>query len=163
VPDCHFRPYAPSDYSKLHEIRNAAFAPVFASFRELVGDAIAPIAFAAAEEEQGALLDQLCVRESGGELHVMEVGDEVAGFVALAFDHHTGIGEIELNAIHPGHQGRGLGLKMYNHACARLKLAGMKIATVGTGGDPAHAPARRAYEKAGFSAGLPTVYLYKKL
>lgn len=39
----------------------------------------------------------------------------------------------------------------------------MALATVSTGGDPSHAPARRAYEKAGFGPGLPSVYLYRVL
>ena len=44
-----------------------------------------------------------------------------------------------------------------------LKAAGMQLATVGTGGDPSHAPARRAYEKAGFSVHIPSIYMYRKL
>jgi hypothetical protein len=39
----------------------------------------------------------------------------------------------------------------------------MELATVGTGGDRSHAPARRAYEKAGFIVGLPSIYLYQRL
>ena len=31
------------------------------------------------------------------------------------------------------------------------------------GGDPSHAPARRAYEKVGFSVHLPSIYMYRKL
>lgn len=38
----------------------------------------------------------------------------------------------------------------------------MKLAIVGTGGDPGHAPARRSYEKAGY-IGLPIVRYYKDL
>jgi hypothetical protein len=41
--------------------------------------------------------------------------------------------------------------------------AGMRVATVGTGGDPSHAPARRAYEKAGFNLQIPSVWMYRKL
>ena len=37
----------------------------------------------------------------------------------------------------------------------------MKLATVDTGGDGIHAPARRSYEKAGYTA-LPLVRYYKK-
>ena len=50
-----------------------------------------------------------------------------------------------------------------NHVALRLmRNAGMTLATVATGGDPAHAPARRSYEKAGFVA-LPLVRYYKAL
>jgi hypothetical protein len=44
-----------------------------------------------------------------------------------------------------------------------MKEFGMALATVGTGADPSHAPARRAYEKAGFGAALPSVSLYRLL
>ena len=39
---------------------------------------------------------------------------------------------------------------------------GMKLAGVSTGGDPGHAPARRAYEKAGYTA-FPNVWYYQPL
>ena len=38
----------------------------------------------------------------------------------------------------------------------------MKLAVVGTGGDEGHAPARRSYEKAGYT-GLPLVRYYQEL
>ena len=39
---------------------------------------------------------------------------------------------------------------------------GIHLAVVGTGGDPGHAPARRSYEKAGYT-GLPLVRYYHDL
>ena len=51
-----------------------------------------------------------------------------------------------------------IGLNYSDHA----KESGMKLAEVGTGGDPSHAPARRSYEKAGYTA-LPLVRYYKDL
>jgi len=44
----------------------------------------------------------------------------------------------------------------------KLEDGGMKLAVVGTGGDEGHAPARRSYEKAGYTA-LPLVRYYKDL
>jgi hypothetical protein len=38
-----------------------------------------------------------------------------------------------------------------------------RVATVATDGDASHAPARRAYEKAGFTAHIPSVWLCRKL
>ena len=51
---------------------------------------------------------------------------------------------------------------MYDHVLYKMKTAGVKYVQVGTGGDSAHAPARRAYEKSGF-VPLPLVRFYKKL
>jgi hypothetical protein len=43
-----------------------------------------------------------------------------------------------------------------------MRAAGLTLAGIGTGGDPGHAPARAAYEKAGFTP-LPLVHYYKAL
>ncbi|HEY5869291.1 MAG TPA: GNAT family N-acetyltransferase, partial [Candidatus Tectomicrobia bacterium] len=87
----------------------------------------------------------------------------VVGFVAIRLNHDTYVGEIGLNAVHPAHAGQGVGTTMYAFAIARMQEAGMHVATVATGGDPSHAPARRAYEKAGFTVHIPSVWLCRKL
>lgn len=157
------RDFKPADLPRLHEIREAAFKPVFQSFRQIVGGAIAPIAFAAAEREQAELLNRTCGTGSEHEVFVVEQGAEVVAFCSVKADRETGVGEIDLNAVHPDWQGRGIGTWMYGQALERLKAMGMRVATVGTGGDASHAPARRAYEKAGFGPGIPSVYLYRAL
>ncbi|MEM9257441.1 MAG: GNAT family N-acetyltransferase, partial [Pseudomonadota bacterium] len=43
------------------------------------------------------------------------------------------------------------------------KMAGMRVATVATGGDPSHLPARKAYEKAGFNVQIPSVWYCRTL
>jgi ribosomal protein S18 acetylase RimI-like enzyme len=73
------------------------------------------------------------------------------------------VGEIGLNAVHPEHAGRGIGTIMYDFALGQLQAGGMLVAEVATGGDPSHAPARRAYEKAGFGFQIPSVVMYKDL
>jgi len=157
------RAYAQTDLPALQAIRAAAFAPVFQSFRDIVGPEIAALGLATAEAEQSALLDSIAAPDSGHSLAVALIDDEIAGFVSWKTDAATRIGEITLNAVHPTHAGRGAGSALYDHALAALRSAGMALATVGTGGDPSHAPARRAYEKAGFSAFIPSHYMYKLL
>ena len=63
----------------------------------------------------------------------------------------------------PTLQRRGLAARLLSHALSHMRDQGMRAATVGTGGDPAHAPARRAYEAAGFSRAIPSVYYYREL
>lgn len=163
IESCSIRSFEPDDLSRLHEIREAAFAPVFRSFRQIVGEAIAAVALATAEREQAELLDRICGAESDHEVFVAEHRSEIVAFCAVKADRNSGVGEIDLNAVHPDWQGRGIGTWMYGRALERLKAAGMRVATVGTGGDAAHAPARRAYERAGFAVGIPSVYLYRSL
>lgn len=157
------RAYAPADLLALHTIRTAAFAPVFASFRSIVGPEIAALGLATAEQEQGDLLDAIARPDSGHTLAIAETNGAPVGFVSWKPSIAPGVGEITLNAVHPDHGGKGIGTALYEHALAALKAVGMQLATVGTGGDPSHAPARRAYEKAGFSVHLPSIYMYRTL
>jgi RimJ/RimL family protein N-acetyltransferase len=157
------RPFQPGDLPAMQRVRQAAFEPVFRSFRAIVGEQIAALAFASAEAEQAKLLDDICAAGSGHQVLVVTIGDEIVGFVSFTVDPTTRLGEIGLNAVHPEHAGKGIGAEMYELVLARMKERGMAIATVGTGGDPSHAPARRAYEKAGFGPAIPSITLYRLL
>jgi ribosomal protein S18 acetylase RimI-like enzyme len=85
----------------------------------------------------------------------------VAGFVAIRF-HDGKLGEIYMIAVDPDYQRRGIAMALTDFAVDRMKEAGMAIAMVETGGDWGHAPARAAYEKAGFRV-LPLARYFKKL
>ena len=156
------RLYQPSDLPELQQVRRAAFAPVFQSFREIVGERVYALALADADLEQEKLLDQIC-RDDPEQVFVAEVEGRIAGFVSFTLNVEKRIGEIGLNAVHPEQAGIGIGTLMYERVMEHMKERGMLVATVGTGGDPSHAPARRAYEKVGFGAAIPSVYLYKVL
>ena len=165
MPDAyHIRPFQAGDLPRLQAIRAAAYAPIFAAFRHAVGPAIADVAIAAAERAQIDYLDRLCNGEMDRQLFVVAAADgTLLGFFCYVLDSATKIGEIDLNAVHTDFQGGGIGSAMYGFALARMKAAGMEVATVATGADASHAAARRAYEKAGFGPDLPCVYLYKAL
>jgi GNAT superfamily N-acetyltransferase len=147
----------------LDQIRQAAFAPVFASFRSLLGDDIYDLAQARADEAQAQLLISMLEPVSDWEVYVAEEAVSIVGFVSVQLNHETRVGEIGLNAVHPNQAGKGVGTRMYAFAIARMKQAHMRVATVSTGGDSSHAPARRAYEKAGFTVSIPSVWLCQKL
>ncbi len=157
------RPLEPGDLPALQSIRRAAFEPVFRSFRSIVGEEIAALAFVDADAEQAKLLDDICAAGSGHHVLVVTVDGETVGFVSFKTDAEKRTGEIGLNAVHPDHAGKGIGTWMYQHVLARMKELGMALAVVGTGGDSSHAPARRAYEKVGFGPAIPSVYLYRLL
>ena len=158
-PDLTIRPAAPDDLPRLQAIRAAAFAPVFASFRQILGDAIYEVAQARDDEAQAALLDGCFEAGSVWRLHAAERPGEVVGFVSVRIDADAALGEIGLNAVHPDHAGAGIGTAMYRFVLDEMKRAGVRVATVGVGGDGSHAPARRAYAKAGFTVGIPSVWM----
>lgn len=158
-PGLKIRPARESDLPALQEVRKAAFAPVFASFKAMLGDAIYEVAQAPGDEAQGEHLAECLDASSVWSLHTAEIADRIVGFLAFRIDEDAGVGEIGLNAVHPDHAGGGIGTALYDFALDRMSEAGTKVATVSTGADPSHAPARRAYEKAGFSVEIPSVWM----
>ena len=128
-----------------------------------MGPDVAARAFADAEAEQARLLDEICAGSSGCEVLVATIGEACVGFVSFSIDDEGRTGEIGLNAVHPEHAGRGIGSRLYERALAAMKARGVAVVTVATGGDPSHAAARRAYEKAGFGTPIPSMTLYKLL
>jgi ribosomal protein S18 acetylase RimI-like enzyme len=72
------------------------------------------------------------------------------------------MGEIYMIAVDPDYQHRGIGTALVEFALDFMKVAGMSVAMVETGGDPGHAPARCTYEKVGFGL-LPIARYFKKL
>jgi len=161
--DRRIRAFQPTDLARLHEIRTEAYEPIFGAFRKIVGDVIADIAITSAEKSQAMYLDKICAKGSDRDVFVVERQGMIIGFYSLGLNYEIKVGEIDLNAVDPAYQAGGIGTAMYEDALARMKAAGMKVANVATGADDSHAPARRAYEKAGFGPVLPCVYLYKKL
>lgn len=106
---------------------------------------------------------EACKPGDSAHVRVAEKQGKVAGFIMFYENVAPGIVEIGNNAVDPDCQRLGIGTKMYEYALAELKRLGMQYAQVGTGGDASHASARRAYEKAGFSASVPGVHYYCKL
>lgn len=157
------RPVNADDAPRLEAIRRAAFAPIFDSFRSMLGEEIYELAQAREDNAQGELLSSLLEPDSGWEVYAAEADGTVIGFVSVLLCRDTRVGEVGLNAVDPAHAGNGVGTAMYEFALARMKEAGMRVATTSTGGDPAHTPARRAYEKAGFTAAIPSVWLCRQL
>lgn len=161
--DLTIRPVGPGDMPRLQEIRRAAFQPVFASFREIVGEPIFASALSDSDRDQAASLDALCRGEGGAVVLAAVLRSDVVGFAGYTIRTDGRVGEIGLNAVHPDHAGRGIGTRLYGFVLERMKERGATAATVSTGGDPSHAPPRRAYEKAGFAAPLPPVTLHRRL
>lgn len=115
------RPVRAEDAARLDEIRRAAFAPVFASFRSILGDEIYAAAQAREDEAQGDILASMLTAGSRWEVYVAEVADDIIGFVSVQLNHDTNVGEIGLNAVNPAHAGKGIGAEMYNFMDIRPK------------------------------------------
>ena len=163
IPELEIRPVRAEESTCLQAIRRAAFAPVFTSFRSILGDEIYDLAQAREDEAQGNPLASMLSCGSSWEIYAAEIADEVIGFVSVRLNHEIKVGEIGLNAVDPSHAGKGIGTAMYEFSVARMREAGMKVATVGISGDPSHAAARQAYRKAGFLVEIPSVWMCRLL
>ncbi len=65
-------------------------------------------------------------------------------------------GRLEMVAVHPLAQRRGVGTALCRDVMERLRSRRVTVVHIGTGGDAFHAPARRLYESLGFK-GHPVV------
>jgi ribosomal protein S18 acetylase RimI-like enzyme len=94
---------------------------------------------------------------------VADKDGRVAGFVsAMVVDPRRLIGEITMLAVDPVSQRRGIGTQLTEVAAEWLRESGMRVALLGTGGDEGHVPARRVYDRAGFTR-FPVVQYFKAL
>ena len=75
---------------------------------------------------------------------------------------HERMGVIDIIAVDPDYQRRGVARLLIAASIAHMRSCGMDIAAVETGGDPGHGPARAMYEAEGFTA-LPCVRYLKLL
>jgi len=155
------RPYRPDDAPAIAELSIAAWAPVFQSFEQVLGRGIFLRLYPDWQAAQRNVVLDYCSRESTS-TWVAEIDGMLAGFIVYSCNMETLEGEVELLAVHPDAQNAGTGTALNEFALARMKENGMTLAAVATGGDPGHAPARRSYEKAGYTP-FPQVRYYKLL
>jgi ribosomal protein S18 acetylase RimI-like enzyme len=158
----HIRPVCDDDVEALVQLSLLAWAPVFISFERILGPEIYPIIYPDWRKIQREAVEKVCQDGEKTIVWVAQVDGVVVGFVAYEFHGKDKTGEVELLAVHPEYQNRGIGTELNEFALQKMKESGMKLAVVDTGGDESHAPARRSYEKAGYTA-LPLVRYYKDL
>lgn len=156
------RPFTIADLEAIIELSVLAWEPVFAAWQDILGPDLYPIAiYPDWRASQAEAVEKVC-RDEQNITWVAEVAGQVIGFIAYTLYADTLTGEVQMLAVHPDDQNQGVGTDLNLFALRQMKDAGMKLAVVGTGGDDGHAPARRSYEKAGYT-GLPLVRYYQKL
>jgi ribosomal protein S18 acetylase RimI-like enzyme len=156
------RAFEPQDLDRIVELSLAAWAPVFASFRRLLGDQLFFLAYPDWRESQSRAVRSTCSSPET-DVWVAIVDGCPVGFVAsrLKLASEPLAGEIEMIAVDPDCQRSGIATRLLEHAIEHLHEAGVSLIEVATGGDPAHTPARTLYERAGFRA-LPLARYYRR-
>jgi len=151
--DCaELRAYEESDLDAIVELSLRAWEPVFESMRTVLGEAI----FARLHQPDWATVQAQAVRSSctSGDYDVFVAVSEgrPVGFATVALNaFHQGMGVVDMIAVDPVYQRRGIAKQLMNLCAEHMRANGMDIAAVGTGGDPGHAPARALYEALDYS------------
>jgi GNAT superfamily N-acetyltransferase len=158
----HIRFLVEKDMEQVVRLSLLAWESVFDTWRQLLGSTIFTHLYPDWKTMQQKVVEDYCQAQENRTVWVAELDGEVVGFLVCDLNHEEKKGDVQLLAVHPDHQNQGIGAALNQLALDKMKASGMKIAYVGTGGDPAHAAARRSYEKAGY-VGLPAVHYFKEL
>lgn len=138
-----------------------AWEPVFRSMEEAMDPAVFEHFYPNWRVSQAEAVEAACTDD---EMHLWVAEEEgrAVGFVALKLHMVDRMGEIHMIAVDPDYQRQGIARALTDHALDWFEDAGMSVVMVETGGDPGHAPARRAYEASGFRV-LPVARYFKKI
>jgi ribosomal protein S18 acetylase RimI-like enzyme len=155
-------PYDPRQLDAVIRLSLRAWTPVFDSIEKAMDlDVYREFYPDGWRVSQQNAVEEVCAAEDTKVWVAIESGSTV-GFVAVKLDSESRMGEIYMVAVDPDYQRRGIGTALMEFALDSMKVAGMSVAMVETGGDPGHAPARCTYEKLGFGL-LPIARYFKKL
>ena len=155
--DVKIRHASASDKERVSEIARDAWRDIFEGFREQLGEEIYNTVYAGdpLEKKAAAVRDSL----DEGMCFVAEYDGEVVGFATYVINGKVGM--LSNNAV--ALRGHGIAGLLHERVFQEFKSHGCTVAGVTTGLDAAHAPARRAYEKDGFTNSVETVMYYKKI
>lgn len=155
------REYKPDDLEAVMAIANAGWKEIRKMSRAALGDRIADMFNPAGDDKSKGLQVKEQIDSKLYNIDVCEHDGEVVGFITY---HHNGvIGEICNNAAKPGTGLKGIGQTMYKFVLDKFRAEKVKVVKVTTGMDYAHEPARKAYERAGFSRHLDSTTYYMEL
>ncbi|MBE6929336.1 MAG: GNAT family N-acetyltransferase [Ruminococcaceae bacterium] len=155
-----FRQATDADLVPAMEIMLAAWKPIFEGFREQIGDELYNVFYAGWEQPKAERISRALQSDHGC---VAELDGRIVGFAHWLTFPGSDIAYLSENAVASDLRGKGIGGQIYNYVFDRMRAEGCKYVRVSTGLDDAHAPARRAYEKAGFSHTLPDVDYFMPL
>jgi ribosomal protein S18 acetylase RimI-like enzyme len=156
------RAYKEEDLPRLKEIGTQAWAPIYPVYRRAYGEELFNILVPDVNKTKAEQIDRHCRRRPECVLVYEEEG-KIVGFATFLLWTEQSIGEIGNNAVDPAWQGRGIAQQLYKAVLERFRKEGLRFAKVTTGLDEGHAPARRAYERAGFNIQTRDVTYYQKL
>ena len=156
------RLFQPSDLEPMVVIARKAWKKIFEGFRQQLGDELYSILYDNRLQDKRYQLTEFTAKFPQ-QCYVCERNGKIVGFVTFGLNRETKTGILTNNAADPDSGEKGVGQEMYAAVFERMRQEGMIAVTVSTGLDEGHAPARRAYERAGFEKHLDSVTYCKML
>ena len=157
----NMREYRCEDLDSVMAIANAAWQPIRKMSREALGGTICDLLNPAGDAKSKGLQVKDQIDSGQYSIAVCEQDGQIVGFITWRLE--GSIGEICNNAAQPDTGLKGIGQTMYSFVLEKFRQLGVKVAKVTTGLDWAYAPARRAYERAGFKKHLDSTTYYIEL
>ena len=156
------REFREDDLEAIVEFSLRAWEPVFAAVRNVLGDDIFLRLHPDWRASQAEAVRSSCASDER-DVFVAVADGRPVGFVAVALNaFHERMGVIDIIGVDPDYQRREISSRLTEFAIEHMRSRGMDIAVVETGGDPGHAPARAAYQSAGFTL-LPIARYFRLL
>jgi GNAT superfamily N-acetyltransferase len=160
--DPQIRAFRSTDAPDVVRLSIRAWAPVFDAELDIVGSEL----FERLEGKDWRVRQQKSVEDvladEAVRVWVADVDGRAVGFAAAKLDVEHAMGEVYMLAVDPDHQRQGIGAALTVTATDWIREAGVPVAMIDTGGDDGHAPARRVYERAGYTP-MPIVRYFKAL
>ncbi len=147
-----------SDADAVPAIACTQWSLIYAEYRKSLGD----ILYESTHKDDLEKKDT-AVRNAvfAGRCLVAECDGVVCGFCSYLINDN--VGTVTNNAVSADYKGNGIAGMLYERVFEILKENGCIAVKVTTGLGDIYAPARRAYEKAGFSKGLEQITYFKML
>lgn len=153
------RIYEQRDLEAVVRLSLRAWAPVFESLQQAMDPDVFRYFYPDWRPAQQKAVEDVCA-DRDAHIWVGEENQSVVAFTAVLLRSPT-FGEVYMIAVDPDVQRRGYATALTGFAVDWMRKQGVLVAMVETGGDPGHAPARRAYEKSGFKL-LPVARYLKR-
>ncbi len=157
----NMREYRNEDLESVMALANKAWQGIRKMSREALGDFISDIFNPAGDALSKGLQLKEQIESGNYRIAVCEYEGKVVGFITWAVSGN--VAEICNNAADADAGVKGIGQTMYRYVLDDCKKSGAKVIKVTTGLDHAHAPARRAYERAGFKKHLDFTTYFMEL
>lgn len=152
------RPARSVDIPSIFQITQSAFGPVtMARIRqEFFQEKLAGKEW---HEHKNAQVETAC-RNCLLQTVIAEVDGAVVGYATYSLDEEAGVASIGNNAVHPDHQGQGIGTRLQKEVDRRMREEGYTKFTVSTLANDA--AAQRVYEKMGYTKVMESYHYLKK-